>query len=297
MASFDYNPIASYVTITWNCPNCRKQNITQIVPPQPDFSAETDHDSQSQDDFDVECQHCNHQINVTMCTGMWSSWGEIDVDDEDLIGVDDFIEPDDDYYDSVKIEDSHNDTLEILDAIEDLSPEHQKKLRMLLYANVITKMETFLCDTLKQYVMSDKEHKKRFVSTYKDFNDMNLKYSQIYEKYDSLDNVIKNKLNDILYHNIPKVNNVYKKVIGIDIKPDDIVFKAIDKRHDIVHRNGKDKEGNLLNISKDEVKELSEYMVDYINGIEEKIRQVRQEENMVDYIDENKELFKDEQPF
>lgn len=286
MASFDYNPLASYVTITWVCPNCKKQNITRIAPPQPDFSAETDHDSQSQDDFDVECQNCNHQINVTMCTGIWSSWGEIDIDGANLISVDDFIEPDDDYYDNVKFEDSHNDTLEILEAIKDLSPEHQNKLCMLLYANVITKMETFLCDTLAQYVMSDKKYKKRFVSTYEPLKNGKLTYSEIYEKYDSLDDIIKEKLAEIIYHRMEQVSNIYKNVIGIDINPSGKIYRAIQNRHNIVHRNGKDKEGNLLNISKEEVKELSEYMVDYINDIKEKIEQK-----------ENKELNIDELPF
>lgn len=291
MAYFDYNPLASYVTITWVCPNCGKLNITKIAPPQPDLSAETDCDSQSQEDSDVECRHCNHQINVTMCTGMWSSKGDIDVEDGHFYVDDGFLEPDDDYddddyYNNVKFEDSHNDTLEILEAIKDLSPEHQNKLCMLLYANVITKMETFLCDTLKQYVMSDKEQKKRFVSTYEPLKKGKLTYGEIYEKYDSLDDIIKEKLAEIIYHRMEQVSEIYKNVIDIDINPSEKIYRAIQNRHNIVHRNGKDKEGNLLNISKEEVKELSEYMVDYINDIKEKIEQK-----------ENKRLNIDEQPF
>lgn len=45
-------------------------------------------------------------------------------------------------------------------------------------------------------------------------------------------------------------------------------MKCIDIRHDIVHRNGKDKEGNLQDISKEDVLDLAEKVSKFIGNIE-----------------------------
>ena len=45
-------------------------------------------------------------------------------------------------------------------------------------------------------------------------------------------------------------------------------MKCIGIRHDIVHRNGKDKEGNLQDISKEDVLELAEKVSKFIGDIE-----------------------------
>lgn len=45
-------------------------------------------------------------------------------------------------------------------------------------------------------------------------------------------------------------------------------MKCIGIRHDIVHRNGKDKEGNLQDISKEDVLELAEKVSKFIGSIE-----------------------------
>lgn len=46
------------------------------------------------------------------------------------------------------------------------------------------------------------------------------------------------------------------------------IENAIDIRHDIVHRNGKDKEGNIRNISKDDVEQLSDHILDFIYEVD-----------------------------
>lgn len=45
-------------------------------------------------------------------------------------------------------------------------------------------------------------------------------------------------------------------------------MKCISIRHDIVHRNGKDKNGNLRDISKDDVSILAQKVSDFIQNIE-----------------------------
>ena len=95
-----------------------------------------------------------------------------------------------------------------------------------------------------------------------------------HSKYNSLDMLIKGALNNIIYHKIELVKKLYKDNIGIDIQPDDIIIDAINIRHDIVHRNGKDKEGNPCDITKTMVEELSTHVKDYIEKIEISINSI-----------------------
>lgn len=283
MASFDYNPIANSIKLFWVCPECGSKNCSEFVPPSPDFSAETDRESQNTDWFDDECDNCNHQINVTLCTGMWSSYGDIDIDDVNFKGVEDMMEPDDDYYDNELFQESHTETDELLVAIESLAENVREKLYMLLYANIISKMEAFLCDTIVKYVMADKKHKQKFVQTYKPFSEQKIPMSAIYSKYNSLDMLIKDALTAIVYHNIKLVSKIYMDNTGIDVQPDREIVAAIKTRHDIVHRNGKDIHGNPCNITKEMVEELSNHVKSYIENIERRINNI--------YIDDLIESF------
>ena len=276
MASFDYNPIASSIKLFWVCPECGCENCSEFIPPYPNFLAESDREIQNTDWFDDECVNCNHQINVTLCTGMWSSYGDIDVEDENFKGEEDVIDSDDyDYdYDNEMYQESHTETDRLLTAVDSLASDVRDKFYMLLYANIISKMEAFLCDTIVNYVMSNEKHKQIFVQTYKPLGDQQFPMSAIYSKYNSLDMLIRNALTAIVYHDIKLVKNLYKNNIGIDVQPDEVIMTAIKTRHDIVHRNGKDKDGNLCNITKEMVEELSIHMKDYIENIERRINSI-----------------------
>ena len=57
----------------------------------------------------------------------------------------------------------------------------------------------------------------------------------------------------------------------MDFPSDPLIEKAISIRHDIVHRNGKDKDGNPTVISEDNVKELAEHIDDFMQNINNQI--------------------------
>lgn len=85
-------------------------------------------------------------------------------------------------------------------------------------------------------------------------------------------------LNDLLYHRFVDVFNYYKIILNtsdFDIEKDvkDKVVAAISLRHDIVHRNGKDKDGKEVPIEKsiidDYLKEIESFtlaMREFITG-------------------------------
>lgn len=141
----------------------------------------------------------------------------------------------------------------------------------LMYANVITIMETYLSDCFTQIVLKNKNLKLLMIATIPELNEKKfyLKDAQIW--LDNIDENIIEILQNISFHNLGRVIGMYKNVLGVSF-PDNlgVIFNAINTRHDIIHRNGKDKTGEIIHITRKDIESL-------INSIDHLVDQIEQE--------------------
>lgn len=282
MATFEYNPLCESVTVTYVCPQCGHTNRETFSVPEPDLTAETHHDSINQDYSDAICEKCEQEYNVIMTNGYYGGYGEIEEVDS-IIEVNENIPgEDDEYYDKLLFKETHSDTEKTIEAIEELPQEIKDNLYRLLYANIISKMEAFLCDTIVNYVLSCEAHKRRFVQNYEPLATQKFQMSAIYAKYESLDKTIKGALTSIVYHDIEIVKKLYKKVVEIELPYTKSIEEAIQVRHDIVHRNGKDKEGKLHSVSRVDVEILSDRVKDFIYEVDRLVSLTKLSETIAD---------------
>jgi glutaredoxin len=162
--------------------------------------------------------------------------------------------------------------------LQKLEPSHHTQrqiLNRLLYANVVTLMETFLSDAITNIVIKDQALTERLVETTPRFIEAKFPLSSIYAHYKKMDKEVAEYLqNDVLYHNIWAVEKLYRNVLGIQF-PQDLVSlnKIIMKRHDIVHRNGKTVEGKTIVISAEEVKSAIATVSEFVSFIEKQLHQ------------------------
>lgn len=272
MAYFDFNPIADYVVLHFTCPKCNTLNETEsLAIPTPDFAAETHHDSINSEYYEHECPNCGHLFNITINNGIYGGDGDVsDVDDEDGVSVEEEF-PEADYeeeYKSLFFDEHVKETIDVLDKIDTLDEVSRKLLYRTLYANVISSMEAYLSDRLIQKVLSSETTKRQFVERFKDFENHKISMSDIFKQMENLDSYIRKTLREIIYHNLPRIKNIYKTMFGIDFGDVSELMKSVGIRHDIVHRNGKDKNGKLCEISKDDVLTLAEKVSSFIRNIE-----------------------------
>lgn len=99
MTTFEYNPFAEVVTITYYCPICGHKNIESFVVPTPDWAAESHHDSVSTDVVDINCNNCGREYKIELATGISGGEGKIQ-EVEDICIVVEELPHEDDYYDS-----------------------------------------------------------------------------------------------------------------------------------------------------------------------------------------------------
>ena len=142
-------------------------------------------------------------------------------------------------------------------------------LMRLLYVNVITVLETYLSDAFINTVMNDSELMRRFIETNPDFQGEKISISDIYKVIEEIEKKARTYLIELIWHRLDRVKPMYEKTLGIKF-PDDIstIFRAILIRHDIVHRNGKTRDGREIIITQEAVTELTNAVKNLVQYID-----------------------------
>ena len=123
-----------------------------------------------------------------------------------------------------------------------------------------------MADTLKSYVLSSEKNTRFFTENYKPFKKELVSLSDIYKRVDNQPSCVRQVLDSLMYHDLPKIKQIYK-VLNIDIGDIGDLAKAVIIRHDIVHRNGKDKEGTPRAITRTMVEELASKVASLIYDV------------------------------
>jgi len=111
----------------------------------------------------------------------------------------------------------------------------------MLYANLITTMETYLGDTFIGIVANDESLKARANEVF-----LTIRNNRSFFKPGQCN---REKMAEVLdrltWHRLDEAKTLYKEVLGIDFPQDkgNRLKKAVEIRHDIIHRNGKTKKG------------------------------------------------------
>jgi hypothetical protein len=155
----------------------------------------------------------------------------------------------------------------------------QQCFNRLLYANVIAALEAYLSDFFQTAVDKHSELRRRFVETNPEYSKQKFLLSKVFEEYERINVRVGEYLVSVLWHNLAVVKNMFADTLEIKF-PDNLegLFKAVLTRHDLVHRNGRKKEGEHC-ITLDQVDELlkmSEALVDDIEAQWEKLNPANQ---------------------
>jgi hypothetical protein len=164
-------------------------------------------------------------------------------------------------------------SLKLLNTIRITNTKALSTLQRQIYIGTITCLETFLSDALINIVLSNEEFLKSFFSSY-DFKEKKLEMKGLYVYAQKVEEIAKNELLEVRYHNLSKVSAIYKAVLKIDFPQFHKVAKAISTRHDLVHRNGKTKDGDDVYIDRDVVDAVIIEVEDFISEINQELEKI-----------------------
>jgi len=270
------------VFIKFKCDECEHEVMSEeIGVPSPDYSAETARDSYSDNDGYAICPNCNKQFDITVWVSYVDGYIDVsDITDEDVIDIIEVQEVNMDEYQEEQIQtylfnsnslDIFNREISNIEKLNELSVEDKNlevTLKRQLYSGVVTCMEDYLSDKLINSVLKNSELFKRFVKTFHGIRDRKFSLSEIFEKQEQLETIVKKELLDIIYHDLPKVKGMYEDTFDISFPEIGELTKIVLQRHNMVHRNGKTKEGEIINVDKDSIKETIKKTKEFVYAID-----------------------------
>ncbi|MCF6130602.1 hypothetical protein L1S35_13035 [Flavobacterium sp. AS60] len=149
----------------------------------------------------------------------------------------------------------------------------EQSLNRLVYSGIITSLETYLGEILSQIVFHSNDTFENFISEFELYKKEKLSLSEIIIKYRSINNRVKEDLENIIYHNINKlvpIFNIFKFELDKFEKLNTIA-KHIKKRHNFVHRSGLDENENFEEITKEEIRLVIEDINLFVEYVHQKI--------------------------
>jgi hypothetical protein len=161
------------------------------------------------------------------------------------------------------------DLLLSLKAPDDILRTH---LHRLCFANVITAFETYLAYRFADSLKANPELLQRFVETNPDYRHEKLTVSELFKEFKNIEARVSTYLSALVWHNLAKVIPMYKATLNVSFPADmDSIHKAIQDRHDIVHRNGKSTDGKEGSWGEKEIHELMTAITLVVNEIEKQL--------------------------
>lgn len=142
----------------------------------------------------------------------------------------------------------------------------------MLYASVITSLETYLSDALRFKITNNENDLKKFVETFREYEKEKFTFKEVFNQYENILFKVKEDISKLLYHNLSKIKGIYKSTFNIDFNEISGLVQSIAIRHDLVHRNGKNKDGGNHSISKDDVLNLCSNVDEFVSDIESKLQ-------------------------
>lgn len=130
---------------------------------------------------------------------------------------------------------------------------------------MITALESYLSDRLKSTINADPALLRKLVETTPEFHKTNIPLSDIFKASEEIDRKVMTHLSELVWHRLDKVSPMFRDTLEVDLKE---LYGAIVIRHDLVHRNGKTKEGEDHVVSQKVIEDLITSVENFVKHIE-----------------------------
>lgn len=118
--------------------------------------------------------------------------------------------------------------------------------RRMIFAATVTALETYLCDTFRKRISAEERLRTKYVLNSPDLKERKFSIEDVLSWSGRIETKIDEHLSEIVWHNLGKAGQMYKSLLGVRFPTDsEDVYRAVAWRHDIVHRNGRTKDGEV----------------------------------------------------
>ncbi len=141
--------------------------------------------------------------------------------------------------------------------------------RKLAFGYVITALESYLWETVLYWLEHDEKILENVVTQIPHFRDSTLKLGDIFRRYIGLKDEVKGYLQNIVWHNWKSVVPLFSQGLVVIMPSLKQFDKALLKRHDIIHRSGYTKTGDVVTVDASEVDALCAQILKFARDVTE----------------------------
>lgn len=136
-----------------------------------------------------------------------------------------------------------------------------------IFISVIGTMETFLSDTFINLTNDNDKYFKNFVESHPEFKQRKFQLREIFIENEKLKETAKVIMLETIYHNLPTIKEMFTDTFKMDFPKINVIYPLVIKRHDLVHRNGKTKEGQDVELTEVTIDDLINVVRDFVGQI------------------------------
>ncbi|SFV31397.1 hypothetical protein SAMN05216456_1328 [Devosia crocina] len=244
----------TYVAISFRCPNCGSAVGEYFDGPLPDYTAETDGESENIDDHYLSCSSCHNDLEVQVYSRTTGAFAE-------LIGHPKV--PVDAHYEVVDWPDDEVDNYDPPDSPIDVYMQARRELDAIMAAGTtvvgdalyrmifvqhFSAIEAYLADSLIRAAMEDDVVLLKMLNGIDELRTVQVSLADVLVGPELVKQRVRVYLRKLLYHNFQKIEAIFRVTFGRGLLPQDSqtraqLFAAVAIRHDCTHRNGVTEEG------------------------------------------------------
>ncbi len=163
---------------------------------------------------------------------------------------------------------------ELIKQVKPTSSQMIQAFYRMIYASVITALESYLADTFYRLVISSPDRTEKLLTTAPEFLEKKYSMTEVIDWQKNLPARLGEFLHGIAWHNLGKVRPMYRAVLGVEF-PSEFgeMCRAVSTRHDIVHRNGRSKEHRVHRFSSEDLLNLVSLTNRFVSQIESQLHE------------------------
>lgn len=136
-----------------------------------------------------------------------------------------------------------------------------------LFISIIGAVETYLSDAFINKTLSSNHFLEKFVTTHPDFKKQKISVSDVFTTSRNIKEKAKTIMVGTIYHKLPVVKEMYQQTFEIEFPDISEMQRFVTQRHDLVHRNGKTTDGELVRIDDETIESLTKSAKQLVNAV------------------------------
>lgn len=157
-----------------------------------------------------------------------------------------------------------------LDRLQELAIDDQDLREVLfrqLFISIIGAVETYLSDAFINKTLASESYLENFVTTHPEFKKQKISVSEVFAVSRNIKEKAKTIMVSTIYQKLPVVKEMYQQTFGIEFPDIAEMQQFVTQRHDLVHRNGKTTDGEVVRVDNETIDALKKASNQFVKAV------------------------------